>query len=241
MKKLFLFCIFIGTLLILPWLLISFTTRGLVYENISDVPARKYGLLLGTSPWANGKNPFFLTRIEATRMLYEQGKIEYIVVSGDNSTAAYNEPAYMRRALLAAGIPENAIVMDFAGFRTLDSVLRAKEVFSLTDDITIISQPFHLERALFIAKLHKINAIGYGAADVNLNYGLQTYIREIGARWLALYDAATGREATILWEKIDIEKEKTTENPAENTPENSENTEISENADENIAENSKNQ
>lgn len=104
----------------------------------------------------------------------------------------------MRNALLAAGIPDSAIVMDFAGFRTLDSVLRAKEIFSLTDDLTIISQPFHLERALFIAKLNKINAIGFGAADVNLNYGFQTYVREIGARWLALYDVFTKKQATVL-------------------------------------------
>lgn len=88
--------------------------------------------------------------------------------------------------------------MDFAGFRTLDSVLRAKEIFSLTEDITIISQPFHLERALFLAKLNQINAIGYGAADVNLSYGMQTYIREIAARWLAIYDGIRGTEATVL-------------------------------------------
>lgn len=171
----------------------------MIFEDVDMIPDRKYGLLLGTSPGSNGRdNPFFITRIEATKMLYEKGKIEYILVSGDNSTAAYNEPVYMRNSLLAAGIPESAIIMDFAGFRTLDSVLRAKEIFSVTEDLTIISQPFHLERALFLSKFHNIHAIGFGAADVNLSYGLQTYIREIGARWLALYDAATGREATIL-------------------------------------------
>lgn len=138
-------------------------------------------------------------------MLFEQGKIEYVVVSGDNSTNSYNEPLYMKNALLRAGVPEDKIIMDFAGFRTLDSVVRAKEIFSLTDDLTIISQPFHLERALFIAKLHKINAIGYAAADVNLSYGMQTYIREIGARWLAIYDGLRGTEATVLWEKVNIE------------------------------------
>lgn len=138
-------------------------------------------------------------------MLYEKQKIEYIIVSGDNSTETYNEPLYMKNALRQAGIPEDKIIMDYAGFRTLDSVLRAKEVFSLTDDITIISQPFHLERALFLAKYHKINAIGYGAANVNLNYGMQTYIREIGARWLAIYDALRWTEATVTGEKVEIE------------------------------------
>ena len=204
MKKLFLFVICVGIILMLPWMLISFATTGMIYTNVDDVPARKYGLLLGTSPGAQNSNLFFNTRIEAAKILYEKGKIEYIIVSGDNSTSSYNEPLYMKTELERRGVPTDKIVMDYAGFRTLDSVLRAKEIFSLTDDITIISQPFHLERALFLAKFHKINAIGFGAADVSLSYGLQTYIREIGARWLAMYDAIRGTQATVLGEKVEM-------------------------------------
>lgn len=205
MRKFFLFSIIVGIIILLPWIIISFATNGLIYDKIDEIPTRKYGLLLGTSPGTNWNNPFFLTRIEATKELYEKKKIEYIIVSGDNSTDRYNEPLYMKNALMRAWIPEEVIKMDFAGFRTLDSVLRAKNIFSLTDDLTIISQPFHLERAIFLAKFHNINAIGYGAADVNLYYWLQTYIREIGARWLAIYDAIKWTEATIYWEKIDLE------------------------------------
>lgn len=204
MKKLFLFVICVGIILMLPWMLISFATTGMIYMNVDDVPARKYGLLLGTSPGAQNSNLFFSTRIEAAKILYEKGKIEYIIVSGDNSTSSYNEPLYMKTELERRGVATDKIVMDYAGFRTLDSVLRAKEIFSLTDDITIISQPFHLERALFLAKFHKINAIGFGAADVSLKYGLQTYIREIGARWLAMYDAIRGTQATVLGDKVEI-------------------------------------
>lgn len=204
MKKLFLFVICVGIILMLPWMLISFATTGMIYMNVDDVPARKYGLLLGTSPGAQNSNLFFNTRIEAAKILYEKGKIEYIIVSGDNSTSSYNEPLYMKTELERRGVATDKIVMDYAGFRTLDSVLRAKEIFSLTDDITIISQPFHLERALFLAKFHKINAIGFGAADVSLKYGLQTYIREIGARWLAMYDAIRGTQATVLGDKVEI-------------------------------------
>lgn len=185
-------------------MLISVATIGSIYTDINSIPEKKYGLLLGTSPGNNWSNPFFYTRIEAAKQLYEKKKIEYILVSGDNSTDSYNEPKYMKDALMSAGIPESAIKMDSAGFRTLDSVLRAKEVFSLTDDLTIISQPFHLERAIFLAKFHHINAIGYGAANIGLNYGISTYIREIWARWLALYDALTGKEATILGDKIPL-------------------------------------
>lgn len=205
MRKFFLFSIIIGIIILLPWIIVSFATNGLIYDKIDEIPTKRYGLLLGTSPGANWNNPFFITRIEATKELYEKKKIEYIIVSGDNSTDKYNEPLYMKNALMRAWIPEEVIKMDFAGFRTLDSVLRAKNIFSLTDDLTIISQPFHLERAIFLAKFHNINAIGYGAADVNLYYWLQTYIREIGARWLAIYDAIRWTEATVYWEKINLE------------------------------------
>lgn len=205
MRKFFLFSIIIGIIILLPWIIVSFATNGLIYDKIDEIPTKRYGLLLGTSPGANWNNPFFITRIEATKELYEKKKIEYIIVSGDNSTDKYNEPLYMKNALMRAWIPEEVIKMDFAGFRTLDSVLRAKNIFSLTDDLTIISQPFHLERAIFLAKFHNINAIGYGAADVNLYYWLQTYIREIGARWLAIYDAIKWTEATVYWEKINLE------------------------------------
>lgn len=179
MKKIFFFVLIAGGFLLVPWMGISLATMGKIYTNIETVPARKYGLLLGTSPGKNHSNPFFQTRIEATKRLFEKKKIEYIIVSGDNSSDYYNEPQYMKTALERAGVPSDRIIIDNKGFRTLDSVLRAKEVFSLSDDLTIISQPFHLERALFIAKTHQINAIGYAAANVNLGYGFQTYIREI--------------------------------------------------------------
>jgi SanA protein len=101
-------------------------------------------------------------------------------------------------------VPEDIITMDYAGFRTLDSVVRASEVFSLTGGFTIISQPYHVERALYLARANHINAIGYGAANISLEYGLGAYIREIPARWLALYDAWFGTDATVLGEKETI-------------------------------------
>lgn len=205
MKKFFLFCLLAVIIILTPWMLISFSAANKIYTNIEDIPTRKYWLLLGTSPWNNWNNPFFYTRIEATKELFEKKKIEYIIVSGDNSTAAYNEPQYMKTELERKWIPSDRIIMDYAGFRTLDSVLRARDVFSLTDDITIISQPFHLERAIFLARFHKINAIWYGAADVNLAYWFPTYIREIWARWLAIYDAVKWTEAKFWWEKINIQ------------------------------------
>ncbi len=205
MKKLILFWCIALFILLLPWMIISFFVRGEIWNSPSEIPHSKYAIVLGTSPWINGSNLYFSTRIEATKELYEQWKIEYIIVSWDNSNHNYNEPLYMKNALVRAWIPENIITMDFAGFRTLDSVIRAKEVFSIHNSVTFISQPFHLERALFIAKVHGIDAIGYSAANVSLRYGPMPYFREIWARWLALYDIIIDRKATVLGEKVEVE------------------------------------
>lgn len=188
-------------LLMAPWAIISLSVQGRVYRDIETIPNREVGVVLGTTPGIGGSNLFFSTRIEATKELYERGRIQHIIVSGDNSDKSYNEPEYMKKALIKSGVPPEAITMDFAGFRTLDSVVRASEVFSLTGGFTIISQPFHIERALYLARANGIDAIGYGAANVSLEYGLYAYLREIPARWLALYDAWFGTTATVLGQK----------------------------------------
>ncbi len=202
MRK-FLFFILISALVLsLPWSVISWTTKDILYRDIDLIPANEVGLLLGTTPRVNGMNNiFFTTRIEAAKTLYERGKIHHILVSGDNSTKAYNEPEAMRKALIKAGIPNSAITLDYAGFRTLDSVVRAKEVFGQESGFTIISQPFHVERALFLAEANGIDAIGFGSANVSLERGIRTYVREIGARCVALYDAYLGTDPAVLGEK----------------------------------------
>ncbi len=150
-------------ILILPWIYISWSVQSSIYRDVALIPERDVGLLLGTSPLSSDgrANLFYTTRIEATKMLYEQGKIHRILVSGDNSTREYNEPIMMKDSLIRAGVPESAITLDYAGFRTLDSVIRAKEIFSLTGGITIISQPFQIERALFVAENRGIDALGF--------------------------------------------------------------------------------
>lgn len=161
MRKLLLFILVSAMLLITPWAIISVSVANRVYLTIETIPTREVGLVLGTTPGIGGSNLFFTTRIEAAKELYERGKIRKIIVSGDNSDKSYNEPEYMRNALMKSGVPADAITMDYAGFRTLDSVVRASEVFSLTGGFTIISQPFHVERALYLARANGIDAIGY--------------------------------------------------------------------------------
>lgn len=202
MRRFLTILILLLIVLILPWSWISWVTRGDIYRNADLLPKNSVGLLLGTTPSVNGvNNIFFSTRIEAAKTLFERGKIEHILVSGDNSTKAYNEPEAMRKALVKAGIPESAITLDYAGFRTLDSVVRAKEIFWQGSGFTIISQPFHVERALFLAEANNIEAIGFGAANVSLSIGIRTYIREVWARWKAIVDTILGTEPVILWPK----------------------------------------
>ena len=209
MRKTLFILSFTILILALPWFILSWMVRGELYRDVAKIPEREYGLLLGTSPssWSGRVNLFYITRIEAAKMLYEQGKIHHILVSGDNGTREYNEPIMMKDSLIRAGIPEGAITLDYAGFRALDSVVRAKEIFSLTWGITIISQPFQVERALFVARNHGIDAIGFGAANVSVMIAPRVYVREIFARWLAFFDAWVGTEPIVLGDPETIPSE----------------------------------
>lgn len=159
--------------------------------------------MLGTSKTLkNGrKNLYFWYRIDAAERLYKSGKIQHIIVSGDNSRKDYNEPENMKLALIARGIPEERIYENFAGFRTLDSVVRAKEIFGQTS-LIIISQKFHNERAIFLAQQKGITAYGYNAQDVPQNTGLKTKIREYFARVKVFYDLYLGVEPKFGGEQI---------------------------------------
>ena len=158
-------------------------TAKALYDDLNLVPACEVGLLLGTNPYLkNGlPNKYFLYRIEAAVQLYQAKKIQYILVSGDNHRNDYNEPEEMKKALIKKGIPESSILMDYAGFRTLDSVVRAKTVFG-KERFMIISQRFHNERALYLAEYNHIKAVGFNAQDVTAYYGLKTRVREYLAR-----------------------------------------------------------
>lgn len=164
-------------------------SNGMTYDSISSVPNMPTGLVLGTSARVvgGGKNLYFHNRIEAAAQLFKENKVKYLIVSGDNSIREYNETRDMKRALLNLGIPEDKIVEDFAGFRTLDSVLRAKEVFG-QDSILVISQEFHNQRAIFIAKNNDIYALGFNAKDVPRQYSIKTNLREYLAKVKAMAD-----------------------------------------------------
>lgn len=162
---------------------------GRTYGEVSEIPHRRAALVLGCAKTlASGRgNLYFRYRIEAAAALYEAGRVDYLIVSGDNRHHAYDEPTDMREALIAAGVPGDRIYRDYAGFRTLDSVVRAREIFGQSE-ITIVSQPFHNERAIYIARGHGIDAIGLNAADVIRFGGLRTKARECLARCRTVLD-----------------------------------------------------
>ncbi len=165
-------------------------TAFYTYDSYDKIPYNRVGVLLGTSPnVAIGRpNEFFTNRIIAASTLYKKGKIDFILVSGDNSHQSYNEPREMMKALIKEGVPKERIIADYAGFRTIDSIIRAKHVFML-NKATIISQEFHNERAIFIARANGINAIGFNASmPSSYLSSFRVEFREFFAKIMCVFD-----------------------------------------------------
>lgn len=169
------------------WIVLS--TKSQVFNSIEIIPKNEVGLVLGTSSktMSGFDNQYFVTRIEQAAALYKSGKIKRILVSGDNETVYYNEPMKMKEALMEAGVPESAITLDYAGYRTLDSVVRCKEVFGITS-VTIITQQFHSYRALFIGNYNGLKAIALTAGPAEHQDSFSVLTREYFARLKAVLD-----------------------------------------------------
>jgi SanA protein len=161
---------------------------GRIFRSVDQIPQHEVGLVLGTGKTTAGGNPnlHFNQRIAAAVALFKAGKVRHLLVSGDNHIATYDEPTDMRAALIAAGVPTNAITCDFAGFRTLDSVVRAQTVFGLKQ-FTIVTEEFHCARALWIARRHGLDAVAFAAPDLSIRWSARMKARESLARvWCAL-------------------------------------------------------
>ncbi len=181
-------------------------TENQTFQNVQKIQHNKVGLVLGTSKFMkNGAlNPYYKYRVEAAVILYKARKIDFILVSGDNGKIDYNEPKDFKSDLILLGVPENKIYLDFAGFSTLDSVLRAQQIFGL-NSFTVISQKFHNERAIFLAQQKGITAIGFDAQNVTGNYAVKTELREYLARTKALITIIFNTKPKYLGEKIAIQ------------------------------------
>lgn len=163
--------------------LVNRASRGRTFSDVRAVPHRRVGLLLGCVKTMPGGwlNPFFTRRVAAAAELYRAGKVDYLLVSGDNHIRSYNEAKDMKDSLAELGVPREKIFCDYAGFRTLDSIVRARDVFGEAQ-ITVISQEFHNRRAIFIASNRGIDAIGFNASGVGAYHGFKVRCREELAR-----------------------------------------------------------
>lgn len=169
------------------WIVQSTSDR--VYTNYDSLSNHQVALVLGTSHLltSGAPNPFFNSRMESAALLYGQGKIRHFIVSGDNRTRYYNEPAEMKKALIRLGVPSSAITLDYAGLRTLDSIVRSKEIFGQSE-ITIITQTFHSYRALFISNYYGIDAIAFVSQESHESKDEIVLWREYLARTKAILD-----------------------------------------------------
>lgn len=185
---------------------VSSVTDHKTFNTIDDVPSRRIGLVLGTSKYLkNGEiNPYFQNRINAAAALYHAGKIERLVLSGDHGSKYYNEPEDMKNALLLKGVSPKHIYLDYAGFRTLDSIVRMNAVFN-QKIFTVISQEFHNKRAIFIGRNLGMDLIGYNAENVTLSKGVKVQIREALARVKVFIDLLLNVQPKYLGEPIEIE------------------------------------
>ena len=181
-------------------------TESKTYDSIAEIPYNKVGLVLGTARRLveGGLNPYYTHRIQATVDLFSAGKIKYVLVSGDNGSIYYNEPTTIKKDLVKEGIPEERIFLDYAGFRTLDSMVRAKAIFGL-DSVTVISQEFHNKRAIYLARNKELAAIGFNAKDVSGNPGLKVHLREYLARVKVFVDLALNTQPRYYGNRIEIQ------------------------------------
>ena len=186
---------------------VVYNTRQFSFFSIENLPSNDVALVLGTSRnTERGKeNLFFKYRMEATARLFKEGKIKYVILSGNNDSRYYNEPLDMKKALLNLGIPENVMTLDYAGFRTFDSIVRCKKVFN-QDNFTIISQNFHNARALYIARHEGISAISFAAQDVPDGYSMRTLVREYLARPKAVLDVHILRPTADVTSNNEVKK-----------------------------------
>lgn len=187
-------------------LIVIQSAKGRIYDDVEKIPYNKVGLVLGTIPkLSNGNdNYYYKCRMQATADLYFAGKISYIIASGDNHIKEYNEPECMLNSLVALGVPDTVIYLDYAGFRTFDSMVRAKKVFG-QDSITVISQHWHNQRAIYVARKQGMDIIGFDAKDAIVRKAyIKNHIREMLAKVKAVVDVYFGKQPHFLGDPVII-------------------------------------
>lgn len=192
------------------YLVVMSNARGRTYDDVGEMPHNKVGLLLATSPFTVGgaRNFYFENRIKAAEELYKAGKVDYIIASGGDYRHSefhgYDEPQAIFDSLVTRGIPKERIILDYEGTRTLNSIAKAKETYDL-DSLTLISQKYHNERAIYLADKYCIQAIGYNAEPSPIRRNrIKNTLREYLARVKMFIDIVTGIKPDIHQDHIDI-------------------------------------
>lgn len=195
-----------GALILREAALVGLKNDERLFSSVAETPRNRVALVLGCSPKvANGQpNLYFNHRMDAAAELFKAGRVDLLLVSGDNATRHYDEPTAMRAALIERQVPAEHIHLDYAGFRTFDSVVRAHQVFGL-DAFTIVSQEFQNRRALYIARHFDLDAIAFNASDVSGLADGKTRLREFFARVKMVLDLFfLGTEPRFLGEPVEI-------------------------------------
>jgi Uncharacterized membrane protein len=168
--------------------------------TVENVPTRRVAIVFGAGLWRNGTaTPVLKDRVQTAANLYIAGKVEKLLMSGDNRFVEYNEPAVMRDVALSLGVPETAIVVDFAGRRTYDTCYRAKAIFGVTEAI-LVTQAFHLPRAIYECSRLGVDSVGVNA-DLRVysrSSVLYWNVRELFATVAALWDLNISHPVPVL-------------------------------------------
>jgi SanA protein len=171
------------------FLWIERSAQPVLFDELASLPSCKTALVLGTSPHLKdgSKNPYFTYRMDAAEKLFRAGKVRFLILSGDNRVNDYNEPKSMQQALIRRGLPDSCLVLDHAGLRTFDSMVRCHEIFG-QDSVIVVSQQFHNTRAAFISRHIGLICFGYNAQKVNLQHQWKISVREFFSRIKCVLD-----------------------------------------------------
>ncbi len=197
------FIMFLVVLLLLvgtvPRLLTRLYAGSRLYEP-SNTPFEEVAIVFGAGLYRNGQPTAVLRdRVATATELYQAGKVEKLLMSGDNSTPGHNEPGAMRDYAISLGVPEQDIILDYAGRRTYDTCYRAREIFEI-DSAILVTQAFHLPRALYTCNMLGVSAIGVSADLRQYRRVSQTFwnLRESAATAVALWQVHISRPQPIL-------------------------------------------
>lgn len=189
------------------WVLAS--TARFIDDNINECRPTDVAIVFGTSHWTRSgfRNPYFHSRMRTSAQLIADQRVSHLLISGDNRTQSYNEPRAMWRDLSRRGVPADQLTMDFAGFSTYDTLVRARDVFQL-DNALLVTQRWHLPRAIFIGRALGMDVTGCAADDEAAAGEWRLKLREWVARVATLGDLYVwGREPYFLGpaEPIDVQ------------------------------------